>query len=142
MTEPRLGIAYSPRGDAGIVIRGGVGLFANTFPGNITASVFGNAPNKFTPTVNYGDVALSNDANSSQAVAIASNEAFQNGFSSGDNLIQLQQALGKVKFATPTFYSNPTHFRTIKAIEWSVEIEQSLGKRDVFTLTYAGQSRI
>ena len=138
MTEPRLGIAYSPREDAGIVIRGGVGLFANTFPGNITASFFGNAPNKFTPTVNYGDVALSNDANSSQAVAIASNEAFQNGFSSGDNLIQLQQALGKVKFATPTFYSNPTHFRTIKAIEWSVEIEQSLGKRDVFTLSYAG----
>ncbi len=66
MTEPRLGIAYSPRGDAGIVIRGGVGLFANTFPGNITASVFGNAPNKFTPTVNYGDVALSNDAISSR----------------------------------------------------------------------------
>jgi len=138
VTEPRVGIAYSPRGDGGTVIRGGVGLFANTFPGNIAASVFGNAPNKFTPTVNYGNVALSDDANSSQTVAIASNQAFQNGFSSGDNLIQLQQALGNVKFATPTFYSNPTHFRTIKVIEWSLEIEQPLGGHDAFTLTYAG----
>lgn len=138
VTEPRLGIAYSPRGDGGVVVRGGVGLFANTFPGSIAASVFGNAPNKFTPTVSYGDVALSGDPNSSQAVAIASNQAFQNGFSSGDNLTQLQAALGNVKFATPTFYANPTDFKTIKVIEWSLEIEQPLGQRNVFVLTYSG----
>lgn len=138
VTEPRVGIAYSPRGDNGIVIRGGIGIFANTFPGSIAASVFGNAPNKFTPTVSYGDVAPNSDVNSSTSVAIASNAAFQNGFGSGDNLTQLQQALGSVKFATPTFYSNPAHFHTIKVIEWSLEVEQPIGKRDVFTLTYSG----
>jgi hypothetical protein len=138
VTEPRLGIAYSPRGQGGLVIRGGVGLFANTFPGSIAASVFGNAPNKFTPTVSYGDVGLNNDPNSSQSVAIASNTAFQNGFSSGDNLTQLQAALGTVKFAAPTFYSNPNHFNTIKVLEWSLEVEQPLGKHDVLVLTYSG----
>lgn len=29
-------------------------------------------------------------------------------------MTQLQAALGKVKFATPTFYANPTDFKTIK----------------------------
>ncbi|MBT9333166.1 TonB-dependent receptor [Paracidobacterium acidisoli] len=138
VTEPRLGVAWSPRGEGGIVIRGGVGLFANTFPGSIAASVFGNAPNKFTPTVSYGDVALNNDPSSSQSVAIASDLAFRNGFTAGDDLNQLQAALGSVKFATPAFYVNPNHFSTIKVLEWSLELEQPLGRRDVFVLSYSG----
>ncbi|HEY4048136.1 MAG TPA: carboxypeptidase regulatory-like domain-containing protein [Acidobacteriaceae bacterium] len=138
VTEPRIGVAYSPRGDGKTVIRGGIGLFANTFPGSIAASVFGNAPNKFTPTVSYGDVALANDPNSSQAAAIASNQAFQKGFSQGDTLAQLQAAAGKVKFATPTFYVTPNNYATIKVLEWSLELEQPLTSRDVFVLTYSG----
>jgi hypothetical protein len=138
VTEPRVGVAYSPRGEGKTVIRGGIGLFANTFPGSIAASVFGNAPNKFTPTVNYGDVALGSDPNSSQAAAIASNAAFQQGFSQGDTLSQLQAAAGQVKFSTPTFYVTPNHYKTIKVLEWSLEIEQPLTKRDVLVLSYSG----
>jgi hypothetical protein len=136
--EPRLGVAWSPLGEGRTVIRGGVGLFANTFAGSVAANIFGNAPNKFTPTVTYGDVALNSDTNSSQSVAFQSNHAFQNGFSNGDNLTNLQAALGKVQFATPTFYAYPSHFNTIKVIEWSLQIEQPITPRDVFVLTYSG----
>jgi hypothetical protein len=40
------------------VIRGGIGLFANTIAANIAANVYGNAPNKFSPKVTTGIVGL------------------------------------------------------------------------------------
>ncbi len=73
--EPRLGIVYSPFGSGKTVIRAGVGLFANAPAGNVAANVFGNSPNKFSPTVSFGSVGLAADPASSQAAAIASRSA-------------------------------------------------------------------
>jgi len=139
VTEPRLGVAYSPFGEGKTVVRGGVGLFANTFTAGITSSVYGNSPNNFTPKVTTGIVGLSPTAGTSQATAIASNNAFQSGFSSGDTLTQLQATMGAgVTFSTPKLYVNPNKFHTNKVLEWSLEVEQPLTKRDVFTVSYAG----
>ncbi len=139
VTEPRFGIAYSPRGERGTVFRGGVGLFANTFAGSITSNVFGNAPNKFTPTVSTGIVGDASTANSATAAAIASNQAFQNGFSQGYTLAQLRAAVPSgTSFSTPTLYVNPDTFHTIKVLEWSVEVQQPLSKFDVVSFSYSG----
>jgi hypothetical protein len=137
LTEPRVGMAYSPLGDGKTVVRGGIGLFANTFAGSIAASVFGNSPNKFSPTVNSGVVGLSTDPNSSQSIAILSNQAFQSGFSQGYTLAQLQ-AVTHNEFATPIFYSNPNNFYAIKVLEWSLELQQPLTQHDVLVISYSG----
>ena len=139
ITEPRFGIAYSPFGEGKTVVRGGIGLFANTIAASIAANVFGNSPNNFTPKVTTGIVGLTADAGTSQVNAIASNNAFQAGFAGGSTLTQFQAAVGPgVTFSTPKLYVNPNKFHTIKVLEWSLEVEQPLTKRDVFTVSYAG----
>ncbi len=139
ITEPRFAFAYSPNGEGRTVLRGGIGLFANTIAGNITANVFGNPPNKFSPVVSTGTVGLATDAGSSLAAAIASNQAFQSGFAQGETLTQIRTAVpAGTTFATPTLYINPDTFHTIRVLEWSAEIEQPVTAHDVITLTYSG----
>ena len=139
VTEPRFAFAWSPAGEGQTVLRGGVGLFANTIAGNITANVYGNAPNKFTPTVSSGTVGDSSAAGSSQTAAIVSDAAFQTGFGQGKTLAQLRAAVpAGTSFATPTLYVNPDLFHTIKVLEWSLEVEQPLGTRDLLSFSYSG----
>lgn len=136
ITEPRLGFAYSPLGEGKTVVRGGIGLFANTIAASIAANVFGNSPYKFTPKVTTGTVGLSPTAGTSQTNAVASDNAFESGFASGYTLTQLQAAVPN--FSTPTLYVNPNHFHTIKALEWSLEVEQPVASHDVVSATYSG----
>lgn len=136
--EPRLGIVFAPWGQNKTVFRGGVGLFSNLFPGNVAQNLFKNSPNVFTPTVSSGTVGLSTDPTSGQAAAIASAQAFENGFSRGFTLAQIQAALGTTKFGLPSYYSPPQNFVAPKVIEWSFEIEQPLTSHDVLAVTYAG----
>jgi hypothetical protein len=137
--EPRVAVAYSPFGEGKTVVRGGIGLFANTIAASIAANVYGNAPNKFSPKVTNGIVGLTSDSGSSQGTAVASDTAFQTGFSQGDTLTELEAAVPSgVTFSTPTLYVNPNHFHTIKTLEWSFEIEQPVTHRDVVSIAYAG----
>lgn len=134
--EPRFGFAYSPFGASRTVLRGGIGLFANTIAANVAANIFGNAPYKFTPTVTSGTVGLAGDPATSQANAVASDAAFESGFSNGYTLAQLKAAVPN--FSSPTLYVNPARFHTIRALEWSFGIEQPLSPTDVVSATYSG----
>ena len=140
ITEPRFGFAYSPFGTRAHmpVIRGGVGLFANFIAASAAASIFVNLPNKFSPSVTFGEVATASDPNSSVAAANASFTALENGFSQGFTLGQIQAAMGKIKFSPPSFYTTPQNFSAAKILEWNFEIEEPLTQHDVLAVTYTG----
>jgi hypothetical protein len=46
--------------------------------------------------------------------------------------------LGKIKFTPPGYYSPPQEFAAPKVWEWSFEIQQPIGAKNVFVATYSG----
>jgi hypothetical protein len=136
--NPRLGIVWSPKGTNGMVIRGGIGLFADLAPGFLVSNVFTNAPYPYTASIDDGSfVGAASSPGSSAAEAAAQYGAFRSGFFAGQTLSQLNASLGGT-FSPFNYFSIPQKFLTPEVAEWSFEIQQPFGRRNVFVATYSG----
>ncbi len=127
--EPRVGFAYSPFGvDSSTVVRGGFGMFADSFPAQITDSLLNNAPNNLQAVVGGGD--LNPASPFSNAVSAAGvNSAFHANFSSGGN-----------SSVIPAFsFFNATRKISYPMYEeWNLQIEHQFGKSTSASINYVG----
>ncbi len=120
------------------MIRGGVGIFSDLAPGFLVSNVFTNAPYPYNAYIDNGSqVGLLSDSNSAAASASNVFNAFKTGFFNGATLAQLNSEVPG-GFSVPNYYSLPAKLMTPRYVEWSFEIQQPIGQKNVFVATYTG----
>lgn len=133
VVQPRIGFAYTVKNKT--VIRGGFGLFADQFTGDLSTRFFTNAPNVASFTTGSG-IAAPGVAGSAFANVAASNAAFQSGFSSGATLAQLQKAVPG--FSIPNLYTQVDNFHIPRWAEWNIELQQQFNDNLTLSVNYVG----
>ena len=135
--QPRFGVVYNPGWSKGTVIRTGIGVFSDMFPGTIAGNVFGNSPNSFIPALRAGLID-GRGAGSAPAIAAATGAAFANGFANGYTVAQIKSALAPTPFTEPPFFSIPSEVKNPKYLKWSFEVQQELSPKTVLSVSYIG----
>ncbi len=140
--EPRIGFVFLPFGaDSHTTIRGGFGMFADAFPGQIADMFLNNAPTNvpftiYGPAFGGGNNALVPTApGSAYSLASGSDKAFASGFNSGASLSVLSSLNG---FAAPNIVSAKQHIKDPTYEEWSLAIEHQFDKSDAVSIQYVG----
>src|SRR5579864_513090 len=148
--EPRLGFAWTPRGQGtNTVVRGGIGIFHDFFPATVADSFLNNSPiyNQFFVS---GGLLAPTLPGSATSIAAATNQAFQSGFGSGATLSStgctvtptcLSNAPG-LAFFPPGFTNGTRNIRAPQYQEWNLEVQQGIGQKTSLSINYVGNHQI
>jgi len=129
--QPRFGFAWTPMGRQNTVLRGGIGLFSDLYPGTIIDSFARNSPSLNSFILSFLPYSPAEGVNSAVQTAAATNAAFLSNFNSGGNAITLPTA-------RPTFNSVVSTLKNPKYLEWNFEIQQAIGSKTSVNLNYVG----
>jgi hypothetical protein len=146
--QPRLSFAWQPFSTASsadvlksnLVVRGGIGIFNDIFPGQIADNMSQNPPlyNQFT-SINAaagGDCNAGylspNQAGNLWDCLTAANTAYQTAFNSGANTVSL----------TPNVVTATRHIYPPQYQKWSLEIQKGFGANTSFSIGYYGNHGI
>jgi Carboxypeptidase regulatory-like domain/TonB-dependent Receptor Plug Domain len=135
--EPRIGFAWSPIGNK-TVVRGGVGLFSDLYPGTVLDNFTTNFPevNSFSFP---GGTLNPADAGSGANLIAQCNAAFVSNYKSGGNLASYQSAApAACAKALPSLYDVVGHLNNPKYVEWNAEIQHNLTPNTLFSVNYVG----
>ena len=138
---PRFSFAWQPLGVShNTVVRGGLGLFYELFSGGFGPVFSYNPPLVNRVTVFGGYHLAPAETDSLFKAAAASNAAFVKGFAAGENLIQIKAS--DPAFFPPNLTVPNAKTRTAQYQKWSLEVQQTFGKRTSVTLGYYGNHGI
>lgn len=152
--QPRFGFAYSPAALKNTVLRGGIGVFMDTFPGQIADNLSQNSPlfNGFTDlsfgalaggtSGTYQAFAPGQGAVASQGIQgngydtlSAANQSLLTAFASGGTLASITASN---PFFVPPNVTNAGPIHAPITYEWNIEIQHSIGNNTSFSINYVG----
>ncbi len=157
--EPRFGLAWSPIGQ-NTVIRGGVGLFTDLYPGGLLSLFDTNFPQVNLFNVPTGSVAFDLAPPGSTAfpgsgvnLVTQCNGAFLSNYNSGGSLTTggssgggyagAAQPFGgclnaQGALSVPNLNDVSRNFQNPKYVEWNLELQHTFGARTVVSANYVG----
>jgi len=136
--QPRLGFTFSPFSNNKTVLRGGIGIFGDSFPAVLVDNFSSNPPvlNSFQVA---GALSPASSGNVFQ-LASGANTSFLNAFASGGTLASIQAT--NPFFSPPTITASDPTIRQPRYQEWNLQVEQDLGWNSVFSVNYVGNHGI
>ena len=136
--EPRFGFAYLPFGaNSHTTIRGGFGMFADSFPAQIAGDLLNNAPTNVTFYLRSGPYAFdSTQPNSGTAAVTNSNKAFRASYANGASYSTLHAA--GIGFSAPAFTTADLNISYPMYETYSLAVEQQVDSRTAVSVSYVG----
>jgi len=142
--SPRFGFAWQPLGrNHSTVVRGGIGIFWNTFPGQVVDNISENPPLFQNFNVGGGATPLlisPAETNNLFGTAAASNSGFLSGFAANETEAQIAATVQGFVPPSVNFVAPFTHVPQYQ--KWSLEVQQGLGANSSVTISYAGNHGI
>ena len=137
--QPRFGFTFSPFAKDKTVIRGGFGIFADSFPAVLVDNFSSNPPVSNTFFVS-GALLPPGNAGGIFQVASTANAGFNAAFANGQSFNQIQ--LANPSFIPPAVTASDSKIRQPRYQEWNLQIEQDLGWNTVLGINYVGNHGI
>lgn len=133
--DPRVGFTWSPANRQNMVVRGGFGLFTDSFPGTFADNLLSNVPT--SPQYSVGGYQIDPSQTGSFTNALATtNQAFQSGFTGNGSYDSISAA--DPNFAVPSIFNADKNIHYPTYEEWSLQVQKQLGQHVSFQVGYVG----
>ncbi len=139
--QPRVGFNWAPESMHGqTVVRGGFGIFADTFPATVVENLFENSPNINPFVITGGGIAYGTPGSASNA-ASDSNQAFLSNYANGASFSSLTTPTSPTyvaAFSAPSFTTTHPDIHYPTYYEYNLAVQQAVARNTTVTFNYVG----